>query len=185
MDWIKLIVVAIGIVLWIASNLRDVKNPMNTTVPPPLPPPEHDLASAKLASAQREPEDLKEFLKQIRKRMGEPEPRTMEQLAEPVVVKEVRPAPPPPPKKRRKPQEADKAPNLSKRTAEVTSLSDGPVITFESLRSEMRQVAGISRPTSRAAKDAVAILKSPNGMAAAFVLQEILSDPLSKRPRQR
>lgn len=183
MDWIKLIVVAIGIVLWIASNLRDVKKPMNTAVPPPLPPPEPDLASAKLEPAKREPEDLKEFLKQIRKRMGEPEPRAMEQLAEPVVVKESRPAPPQ--KKRRKPQEADKAPNLSKRTAEVTSLSDGPVITFESLKTEMRQVAGISRPTSRAAKDAVAILKSPNGMAAALVIQEILSAPLCKRPRQR
>jgi len=176
MDWIKLAFVLAGVVFWIISNLREAKKP-TAPAPPPLPGGDGDAASA-----AKRPEDLQDFLNQIRRRMGETESRPLELD---VVPPEPRRLPPPVPilpiKKQR---QADKAPNLSKRTAEVTSLVAEPM-TFEAMKAEIKPMAGIMRVTSQAAKNAVKVMKSPGGMATAFVLREILDVPLSKRRRGR
>lgn len=187
MDWIKLIFVAIGVIIWIASNLRDMKKPVNTPAPPPLPPSE--AQGNQPSQEKKSPEDLQDFLKQIRRQMGESsaDPRQLDPIApEPPRQSAPPPPPPVPPKpKQKKKREADKAPNLSKRTAEVTSLAAEPYLNFESMGREIQPMATQAKLRSRIAKAAVDLLKKPDGVATAFILREILDPPLCKRPRTK
>ena len=193
MEWPTLIFVAFVVVSWIASNIKQMQKAAAAAAPPPLPPGEPGQDAP-----PRQVDQVQEFLKQIRKRMGEPEAQP-EKPVEPmraVLVEESRrqeaakreqrkrlEAPPPKPKKKK---EADAAPNLSRRRAEVTTLAAESIPLTAALASDPApMISQTRRPTSTAARDALKLLKSPTGLATTFLLREILEPPLSKRRRSR
>jgi hypothetical protein len=51
--------------------------------------------------------------------------------------------------------------------------------------SELAPVASVAKAPSAAVRDAVRLLKTRSGMKTAFILREILSEPLAKRRRTR
>lgn len=187
MEWIKLIVVLIFIASWIVGNLREQQKARQQAGPPPLPPPQPEPGGP-----ARPRDDLQDFLRQVRRRMGEPEPRpqTIDEPLKTILVEDAPRLPPPrreePPKlKKRKKYQADTAPNLARRTAEVTSLIPDPVKFGAAAASDPVPMVSRPRQASRAALDVVALLKSPAGVPTAFLLKEILDAPLSKRRGRR
>ncbi len=181
MEWTTFIFVAVVVVSWIASNIKQMQKAAEAAAPPPLPP-----ADPANEIAPRQVDQVQEFLKQIRKRMGEPEPKAVEPLRA-VLVEDVRRREPQPgqkPRKKPRKQEADVAPNLAHRRAEVTSLVPDAVPVSAALSSDPAPAVSKAKvTTSPTAQNVVKLLKSPSGLATGFLLNEILQGPVSKRRR--
>ena len=181
MEWTTFIFVAIVVVSWIASNIKQMQKAAEAAAPPPLPP-----ADAANEMPPRQVDQVQEFLKQIRKRMGEPEPTAAEPLRAVLVedVKRREPQPGQKPRKKQRKQEADSAPNLAHRRAEETSLAPDAVPVSAARMSDSAPVVSLAKvATSPTARNVVKLLKSPSGLATAFLLNEILQGPVSKRRR--
>ncbi len=181
--WIKLGIGAIVAVFWIAGNIREKQRAAAAAAPPPLP-----LADPGVNAPARPTDDVQEFLKQIRGRIAEPvrkeTPLQAVLVDEPRREKRPTPAAPRPQKKPKK-QEADTAPNLSKRRAEVTSLVPDAVPLTAALSSDPAPMVSVSRGASPAAREMKKLLRSPSGLATAFLLKEIMDGPVSRKRRGR
>ena len=189
MDWIKGLIALVIIIGWIVGNLKERQKAAEKAAPPPLPLPPLDPY---VAAPVRKADDLQEFLKQIRRRSGEPEPQTTAEPLPAVLVEEAprieslrSEVPPvilsPKPRKKIRP---DSPPKTPRRKPDALPPTSERVVFSGPLASDSAPTTSGSKVKSAAVRDAVRLLKSPAGLKTAFILQEILSEPLAKRRRR-
>lgn len=176
MNEIKLIVGLIVVIAWIVGNIRERQKAAAKKAPPPV------ANDAPPAAAPPRPNELDSYLEEVRRRMGEPEARKLDAPLPSLLAEEPRRAAPSrsqPPMKQKKKRQPDRPPTPT-RHAEVTSLS--PDMLKMPLTGSIGPApsAAKNRP-SPVVKDVVNLLKSPSGLSTAFLLREILSEPMCKR----
>jgi hypothetical protein len=182
--WIKLIIGGIVVAAWIAGNIRERQKAAEKAAPPPLP----DDRDAPAPAGKVD--DLRDFLKQIRTRKDELEPRRIDEPMPAVLVEEPprreppKWAPPPVPVVKQKRPQLDIAATLARRAAEVVSLVPEPIKLTPASASDPVPSVSRSKASTPAAREVLRLLKSPTSVATGFLLQEILGKPLAKRRRK-
>jgi hypothetical protein len=184
-DLIKIIIGAFFVIAWIAGNIWEKQKATAKAAPPPLPP-----VDLEPAAPAKKVDDLQDFLAQLRRRTGEPEMRTPDELRpasqEVKRVEAPKPTPPvKPAKSKKKKASANGEPTLSRAAADIASLMPEAAVQLTALSpAAIAPTVSISRRKSATAREVVRLLKSPSSLATAFVLQEILGEPLAKRKRR-
>ena len=180
--WIKIaigVIVAIG---WIVKTYQENKAKGDAGKPPPVP-----RGESATEPIRQTPEKLNDFLDEIRKRKKKAKADDLE----PIILAEAEPEParrpaPKPPIRRDKP-----APRITQPSPWATTPPPAPFVPQTPAKSAtaasslMGSAGVVERKKSiPAIGDALALLANRQSLATAFILREILDDPICKRRRK-
>ena len=184
--WIKVVIGVIVAIGWIVKTYQEAKAKPDAGKPPPVPQAEPDTEPIR-----QTPEKLNEFLEEIRKRKK----KSKANDAEPIVLVEAeperRPTPKPPIRRDKpapritQPSPWASTPAPSKVATEIPAAPRVPAKSATAASSLMGSAGVVERKKSiPAIGDALALLANRQSLATAFILREILADPISKRRKK-
>jgi hypothetical protein len=193
-DWLKLLVLLVPVAIWILTNLaKNRDEPRKLRAPSP-----RDDEDAPRPIRRRAPSDVDRFLEEVRRRR-ESKKKPEEAPAQARTSRPVQPAPatvrpaprkvPSPPPLPPQPLRQEPGRRFEQRreevvVAEVVPETTPPSAGARAIPTLMKIPTVGSAPRRPSVRQTLALLKAPQSLATAVLLQEILGKPLCQRQGQ-